>query len=237
MARTFEEQTREEAEEAQEGLRSIGPGLPEGFDWSGLANIVRAIPELLKPGAGRNRERRRAEERQSFRELLSELLGESIGSDFFDIDEALAELNELEFPDASPIDQAIFQANLTQANTLKGILEAEVTMATILDSIATAVEPPVGITVSGTNQIDDADTPESVIPNAADKEIPVKHLWIRASPDNTGPVYFGDDKTQPEDGFMLTPGEAESFQLDFREDALFMAAENEGETVQLLGVF
>jgi hypothetical protein len=238
MARTFEEVTREKAEELKEGLRSIGPGPPEGFDGSGLANIVRSVPDSLRPNVGD--ERRQAERtiaRENFREALSRLLGGELDTDLRDLNSLIRELNNFDYSNATPIQEATLKANLAQSLALKGILEAQVTSATIQDSIASSVEPPAGITISGTNEIADADAPQTVVPQATDREIPVRKLYLRASPDNEADIYFGDDQVAPEAGFVLTPGEAEVFPLDFRESSLYMASSEEGPEIQLMGVF
>lgn len=239
MARTYEEQTEERAEERREGFRSTVTSLPDSFDMERLSNIVRAVPDSLVPGESDRRNQVREDARNSFRNALSDLLGGQSGSTLNDVDEMLSDLNEVDLQSLSDIQvqRVMAQSMIAQTNAIRGLLEAQITSATIQDSIATAVEPPSAITISGTNEIAKSDTPQSVVPNTEDRSIPVRELMIRADEDNSAPIYFGDDDISPEDGFMLRPGESESFELDFRDSSLYMAGANEGDEIQLLGVF
>lgn len=239
MPRTYEQETEERAEERREGFRSTVPDLPDSFDFERLSNIVRAVPGDLVPGESERRNKVRQDARNSFRDALSDLLGGQSGSTLNDVDDMLSELNDVDIESLSDLQlrRLMAQSLIAQTNAIRGILEAQITSATIQDSIATAVEPPAGITVSGTNEIDKEDTPQPVVPNTKERSIPVREMMIRADEDNSSPIYFGDDDISPEDGFMLRPGESQSFELDFRDSSLYMAGATEGDEIQLLGVF
>lgn len=239
MARTYEERVREQAEEKKEGFRTNVPDLPDEISLERLSSIVRAVPGDLAPGESERRNRARSDARESFKSALSDLLGVQSGSTLEDVDSVVQELNGVDVESLSDVNlqRVMAQAQIAQANALRGILEAEITSATILDTIATATEPPVGITISGSNEIGTQDEPQPVVPGTEDRSVPVRRLLIRADEDNSAPIYFGDDNISPEDGFMLRPGESEPFELDFRDTTLYMSGEEEGDEIQLLGVF
>lgn len=130
-------------------------------------------------------------------------------------------------------------SGLSQMDT-RGLLEvmARVNIAQLatLFDIADAVEPFTTVTVSGTNAIDNADVEQPVVPQSDTSDIPTRTLFIRASPDNNRLIYFGDDEVQPNSGFALAAGEFIVLETDLRGEELWMASEQAGGTVQLLGM-
>lgn len=129
-------------------------------------------------------------------------------------------------------------SGLSQMDT-RGLLEvmARVNiaqLATMMD-IADNIEPFSTITVSGTNAIDNANTEQPVVPQSDTEAIPTRTLFIRASPRNNKPIYFGDDEVQPNSGFVLRAGEFIIWETDLRGEELWMASESDGQIVQLMG--
>lgn len=129
------------------------------------------------------------------------------------------------------IDIDIDQAS--QRELLALIAQAQLFALQRLNTITQFVSPPSTVTVSGTNVIDDADEPQQVI----EQSVPTRLLHIRADPENTEDIYFGDSDVEPQSGFVLRPGEARLMQIDYRNESLYMASESEDQVVQLLGVF
>jgi hypothetical protein len=238
MPRSLGESVEERAKEAKDGFRTPGPNIPEGLDLDKLPNIAVPVPEYIKPGAT-GQEERRNDIRFDFRSRLGDLLNIEIGTSVEGIQGVVNELNatDLESLDRTGLNRVIAQANIAQANSLMGIFEAQVTNSIIQNDIATAVEPSVGVSVSGTNGIEDPNTPQPVIPRSDDAEIPVRNLHIKASQSNDTKIWFGDDEVVPEDGFVLDQGESRTISLDFRNSALWMASTQESQEVQLLGLF
>jgi hypothetical protein len=103
-------------------------------------------------------------------------------------------------------------------------------------NILGSLEPFSRITVSGTNEIQNVDTAEPVVPDSDNIEIPTRLLMVKSSDTNTDEIAFGDDETEPSSGFVLAPGESISINVDLRDEALFMASESTGQVVELLGM-
>lgn len=152
-------------------------------------------------------------------------------------------LDEVEAPDLGGRRSEFgIDVNLSQLDQLdtRGLMEVlvrvNVAQLAAQFDIADAVEPFTTITVSGTNAIEDADTAEVAVPESDDQQIPTRVLFVRASPDNDNKIYFGDDGVQPNSGFVLRPGEFIVYETDLRGEELYMASEEAGEVVQLLGM-
>lgn len=122
----------------------------------------------------------------------------------------------------------------------RGLLEIQArillsSLAALFD-IADAVEPMKSITVSGTNAISVPDNAEPVIPESDQQMVPTRTIFIRADRNNDEPVAFGDDGVQPRSGFVLESGESITVTLDLRKEQLWMASEESGQEVHLLGM-
>lgn len=102
--------------------------------------------------------------------------------------------------------------------------------------LLTALEPHRGITVSGVNSIQQSGVVQPVVPESERITIPTRTLMMKASNSNTEPIAFGDDDVEPANGFILTPGENIVISIDLRAVNLFMASDNSGDEVQLLGL-
>lgn len=113
--------------------------------------------------------------------------------------------------------------------------KTQVDQLSALYDILSSVEPIIGITVSGRNSIDDAGVPQPVVPESDNTEIPTRKLMVRASQTNSETISFGDDDTDPQNGFLLNPGQYITVPIDLREATLYMASEEEDDEVQLLG--
>jgi len=115
--------------------------------------------------------------------------------------------------------------------------ETQVQQLSSLVQIMNSVSAPTAITVSGTNALNDPDTPEPVVPQSKSQSIPTRTLYVRADPSNNVPLYFGDDNTDPESGFRLNAGESMTFEFDLRDNVLYYAASEADQVVDLMGVF
>lgn len=102
--------------------------------------------------------------------------------------------------------------------------------------LLTAVEPHIGITVSGVNTIEQSNVTQPVVPESERINIPSRTLMIKASNNNKESIAFGDDSVAPTNGFILFPGESIAVSIDLREVNLFMSSDNSGDEVQLLGM-
>lgn len=92
------------------------------------------------------------------------------------------------------------------------------------------------VTVSGINEVENANNPEPVVPNSDETQIPTRELMIKSSRSNSEKIWFGDDETTPNSGFSLSPGEGTSVEIDLREQQLYMASTEAAQVVELLGV-
>lgn len=237
MARTFEERTREKAKEAGEGDRSTGPAYERATKF--FEAFSRAVPDGLKPDGIERKDARREESRSRFRDVLDQLLGEGIGQNLDELESLLKDANEINLQQRtdSELLQFIGQTNLIKANASVATLETLITSAVFLDDIATAVEPPSTISISGINDIgNNPEVADVVIPESEDREFPIRKIVLRASRQNKKDIYFGDDDISPEAGFKLSPGESIELDLDFRDDTLYMAGEERTDEVSFMGL-
>lgn len=108
--------------------------------------------------------------------------------------------------------------------------------ATLVD-ISNNVAPASRITISGINALDNANAAQPVVPESDNELIPTRWLYIKADSDNDEDIAIGDDDVAPTSGFILTPGEAIYLEVDIREEEYYMASEEAGEQVNLLGGF
>lgn len=242
MSRTFDqgrERKREAREYAEKRLRSGEVDVPEDYrdiDWP---NILIPTPEELVPDVIERRDERREEMAQQIELDIDRGMFDNIGVDLSDIENSLEAAFEIDLSDADQLEllQVIAETNRISAALNNLIMEQSISQLVMLNDIATAVEPPAGVTVSGFNDIDDVNEPQPVIPNSLETTVPVKTLWLRALPENNENIYLGDDVHDPANGYMIRPGESISIELDFRDDNLWMSSPEEGAGVMLLGWF
>jgi len=130
----------------------------------------------------------------------------------------------------------LLQDNIQRTKVSQVMAEGMLQNVSATVSILENVRPYTNITVSGKTEIESAGEAQAVIPEAENTEIPTRTLFIRADPDNNDKIYFGDDKVQPEEGYVLTPGEAINIDVDFRNDSLWCASDTKGEQLMLIGV-
>lgn len=134
---------------------------------------------------------------------------------------------DLDFGDLSQLDNGGLLEVIARVNIAQ--------LATLFD-IADSVEPFQSITVSGTNIIDQPDVAEPVVPESDEELIPTRTLFIKADENNSKRVYFGDDQVDPDSGFALERGESITLDTDLRAEELYMASEDSGQQIQLLGM-
>jgi len=228
-----------EPDETKEGFSS-GPGrLFEELDDVEYDKILRAIPPELLPsraGGGSDRRRRDREQREDAIKGALNNFARTVGGQ--NLDQSVREVNNTDTTDLSQVGALRFISEVMQVIATIELVQLEtlVQSVSVQSDIASDVAPAVGITVSGVNEINKKDNPEAVIPNSQNTDIPTDTLHIRASSDNTDPIYFGDEVVDPGRGFILNPGESWEVSMDFRDDQLYMASETAGQKVQLLGV-
>lgn len=231
MVKTFDE-SREETEDRTD--RS-----PQIDNLEDIRDVL--IPSIAKPfpDAVEERKNRREDRIIDLRSELSVMLQGLSGTDLSEADEILSELNDIDYTQLGQTEsmRLMAQSNALIATQMRALIETFTSSLVFLDDIATAVEPAAGITVSGSNDTSDPGVPEPVIPQSDSNTIPTRNLFIRASDTNSENIYFGDDAVSPSDGFMLRPGESHSISLDFRDSVLYMASSEEGQEIQLMGVF
>lgn len=164
----------------------------------------------------------------------------------FDIDvPSMPDINvpDIQMPDLENLEDIPFE-ELSDLQLL-GIIaqmskvtsQLQVTQLKTLIDIANAVEPNTNITVSGTNTIDDANTTQPVVPESDNQNIPTRKLIMKASTDNNKKIYIGDDDVKPDSGFVLDAGDTREISTDLRGEELYMASEEAGQEIQLMGVF
>lgn len=149
---------------------------------------------------------------------------------------------EIDRPDVDPsdptqIDLGIDLSQLDNTSLLELLTRIEFSQLIAQLDTLDAVTPPSTITVSGANQITDAGLPQAVVPSNENTEIPTRTLLILTDVQNEAPVAFGDDKVDPQTGFILRPGENMTIDLDLREEVLYMASDDDQAVVYLLGLF
>lgn len=248
MVKTFSERQEELSEERRDEDEEKAPKDEEftqrsPYEFSGerverLAEdypmIAQAVPSDLRPPEVGDDIPQRVERRQEILVDLEDQFGVDLGS----ISQEIQNLTEVSLEELGQegLLRVIARAGVLATQLMSVGMSTQVSKLEALLSIATAVEPGRLITVTGRNVIEQADTPEPVIPQSNNTDVPTRTVWIRADPQNQNNIAFGDDEIDPEDGFYLTPGESIVWELDFREDQLYMASEESGDAVRILGM-
>lgn len=241
MVRTFNDarDKKRERDSRTEGRGKESRPAPEdlrNIDWP---DILMPSPDAISDeGVGRRVERREEAVNRIMIDLDNALF-EDIGAGIGDIENAIRDTMDL---DLSQLDSRELLAVIAESSRVNSVLnnvimEQSITQLSVLNDIATAVEPAASVTVSGINSVSRAGVPEPVVPRSDEVTVATRRLWIRASPRNSDDMYFGDDKITPGNGFVLRPGESRDVQLDFRDSILWMASNTKGDEVQLYGVF
>lgn len=137
---------------------------------------------------------------------------------------------------AGPPTLDIDLSELDQRGLLEVIARILIAQTAATFDVADAVEPFRGISVSGTNVIEEADEAEEVVPGSSGSNIPTRLLMMKASDDNDNPIYIGDDDIEPDNGWKLERGQSLTISTDLREATLYMTAEEDGELIELLGL-
>jgi hypothetical protein len=241
MARTFE-QTRKDTnarEKFSRRNRSEIKGNFEDITEKTFERLAR-VPEkgITNRGVDAKLERK-SDQIINIENNIDEGVIDDIGFGLTEVNNTINELFEFDLEELGQTDllRVIAEAARNIAVLEKIAVDQGITAISFLNDIATAVEPASSIVVSGTQQIDNANgNPIPVIPNNDNTTVDVRKLRVRAAPGNSNELYFGDDKVTPENGFFLTPGEATTIDIDFRDSVLWMAGD-EGDFVYLLGTF
>lgn len=140
----------------------------------------------------------------------------------------------------NPADDPAFNVDLGSLDNL-GLLEviARAAIATLstMQDVAAASEPATTLTISGSEITEAPNEPQAILGGEAGRDVPTRTLFLRAASDNRTSVAFGDDAVAPNNGFMLRPGESLAIGMDFAFTSLYMASEEKGEIVHMLGVY
>lgn len=240
MARTFDQsEVDEEDRKYSKGVsRSPGRLHPEDLRDQAFEDILQPDPPDLVADELSGRNERREEVARQLRLSLNDRLTGELGADLDDISVTIEDLLDQDLSDLSELELlgVIAEGVRTIAALSNVRVEQGISSLAIFGDIATAVEPAASITTSGTNTTNDGGEPTPVIPNADDQDVATRNLMIRASTQNSEPIYFGDDGVEPSSGFMLKPGEWKQMNINFLDTVLYMASDNGGQEVQLLGV-
>lgn len=136
----------------------------------------------------------------------------------------------------SPPTLDIDLSELDQRGLLEVIARILIAQTSASFDIADAVEPFRGISVSGTNVIEEDDEAEEVVPGSSGSNIPTRLLMMKASDNNNAPIFIGDDDIEPNNGWKLERGQSLTISTDLREATLYMASEEDGQLIELLGL-
>lgn len=128
-------------------------------------------------------------------------------------------------------------SELDQRDLMEVIARILIAQVAAIFDIADAVEPLRGVSVSGTNALENANQAEEVVPGSSGRNVPTRALFLKASDDNNVPIYIGDDAIEPENGWKLDRGQSIVLETDLREATLFMAADEDGQEIEILGLF
>lgn len=145
----------------------------------------------------------------------------------------------IEFPefdiDLSELDTAgLLKTLITeQRDLLQVLIETQITSLERINTMTQFVSPATTITVSGA----DVTTEEDVATKVIQESVPTRKIFLRASPTNTSDIYLGDGQVEPQKGWVLRAGETLMIPMDYRNQDLYMASEETGQVIQLMGVF
>jgi hypothetical protein len=248
MVKTFEESQEEKTEERDESIAERGGDEDEyemvsDIDFDGesieefadsLDGITLPTPDELAPG-DTAASRREVELRISVLEELSDQLG-------ITLEELQDRLGATPQPDPGTNDVAgllqILISLIQSQNSVLGVIaNTQVSQLQNLVTVAQNISPNTLVTVTGREVISQSGEPQLIIPQSDQTDIPTRELYVRADSQNTSNIAIGDDAVDPDDGFFLKPGEYERIGVDFREQQLYMASEEAGDAVRLLGLF
>lgn len=234
----FEDARREHQDEVEEEGEEpfYAPEAPEDLDRSDLEEEVEELRSFLSVSPPELREigRRPTQTIEERRDVV-------IGPLNFKLDgfrEGIEGLkDQLEnATETNDFLNIIAQAAIQIDEQLNVLTSTQIDSLSALFDIVGAVEPFSRITVSGTNDIDDVDTAEPVVPDSDEVSIFTRILFVKSSDSNTDTIAIGDDETQPDNGWVLDPGENLVLSIDLRDETLWMASETSGVTVELLGL-
>lgn len=237
MARTFKDSARGSESGREPFLRTPGK---EGDGMGDPLGIVTGIPPSMVSDTisdrFESRQQRRSDVVDSIVSSIQLAIEEDLGID--NLGDSVKQLNEIDLSNVEnqkELLRLLVEAERINTTVNAARLQNDITVVSLLNSMLSAVEPAFGISTYGVNVIDE-DAPQPVVPRSDEVDIPTKNLVVRALPDNKDDIYIGDSKVAPQEGFLLRPGEWRRFHIDIRDQELFMAAENTGNEVSLIGL-
>lgn len=211
---------------------------PTSFEEAVLSRLTRAVPEGFIQETVDRRAERTEEEREELGEQVDQSFEVDLGQE--DVLDNIRELNDIQLEaieEEIGLLQVIAESSRMSASILGVMLENQVDTLLELSYIREAVEPNFNLNVSGVAATEEPGEPVPVIPDSDDRSFNVRRLFVRAMPYNSYPLYFGDDGVSPQSGFILQPGEYIILNIDFRDTTIYMASEESGQEVGIMGVF
>lgn len=234
--KTFDETVDEQAETRGEDVE-----VSSDYDLEEIRTkfgnfVTRAVPEGLLEDAQSARQERRDRELDRVSRNIDIFLGEDLSIE--DFRRSLNDLFEADLENANRLEllQVLAQASVVQTGIQLAGLQSNIEQIAELVQIREGTRPSINITISGTSVIETPNASQPVIPDSDDQNYDVTTLYIRSYPSNTEPIYFGDDGVVPESGFVLERGESIKVDMDFNDTEIYMASEEEGAQVGIMGV-
>lgn len=200
--------------------------------FSDVPTILEAVPDIFSPDGSRGQDIQQGSE-----DIINEIQTE-FSVDLSQISEVLEESQQTDFGELNNLQllQVISQNSTIQGQLLQVMADTMVQMLSTMASIDNSVGASETVTVSGSNTIDDANTPQAVIPGSDSTSIPTNKLFLKAGNNNDNPIYLGDDEVDVGGGFSLDAGESITMNIDFRADQIFMVSSEAGEEIEIIGL-
>lgn len=263
MPKTLEQIQKEKQELKEETGVGKGEGLGEGRE--SIADVdetfeeflaqfrdwVIATPDELKEEVEEKR-REKVEEAMAIQNDLANTVNVDLPGLAFDLQSVEDAIDRLgnDLPDdlttltteqllANILDvllNAIAPSINSAAQLLQVVSTAETAQLATLFDIDTEVSPSSTIVVTGNNAVDTAEEPEPVVQESNNTGIPTRELILKADEDNQDPLAFGDDQVDPDNAFLLKPGESTVINHNIAQTVLYFTSETEGDQLQILGL-
>lgn len=241
MPKTFEEANEDVGErrkEARERLEGVEEELSE-YDLEDLDLRARDFGKLFEAFGDDVQvvQERREEAADEFERTIKIDLEEQLGIDFGDIDDVIGEFPEI---DLDQLDQQGLLAVIAEqmnaaAAQLAAMTSQNSGLAALLDDIASSVQAPFGIAVSGVNDITDPGVPQPVVTGSDGGDIDARVFKLKASEENKYPIWIGSENVDVGSGTKLRPGEDYPVELDLTQDQLYMVSEEEAQEIEIIG--
>lgn len=246
--RTFEQTQEEEAERIGDETLSGGEEKRQLRDKTDIEiktveELVEQFEDITRPnpddlGEAEQERQLPSRPRQDFSGINQVL--QELGVNLDQLSGKIQDISDVNLSglDVEDLLRLLIRLTVAQFRINRVIAVSNVAQTDTIFNIADYTSPFSSITVSGINSISNSSgDPEVVVPQSDSQDVATKNLFMRASRDNDEPIAIGDSKVSPSSGFLLYPGEYKALSVDLREQVLWMAADDSGQVVELLGVF